>query len=63
MVLFGARNGTAFVPLTGASLAGVRPEDAGAASGLVNVTTPETNSGTSPHPWGFARSELESPTR
>jgi hypothetical protein len=38
VVLFGAGNGMAFVPLTGASLAGVRPEDAGAASGLVNVT-------------------------
>jgi EmrB/QacA subfamily drug resistance transporter len=38
VVLFGAGNGLAFVPLTGASLAGVRQEDAGAASGLVNVT-------------------------
>ena len=37
MVLFGAGNGLAFVPLTSASLAGVRPENAGAASGLVNV--------------------------
>ena len=37
VVLFGAGNGLAFVPLTGASLAGVRQEDAGAASGLVNV--------------------------
>ncbi|MEO8899828.1 MAG: MFS transporter [Candidatus Dormibacter sp.] len=37
LVLFGAGNGLAFVPLTSASLAGVRPENAGAASGLVNV--------------------------
>ncbi len=37
MMLFGAGNGLAFVPLTSASLAGVRPENAGAASGLVNV--------------------------
>ena len=37
LMLFGAGNGTAFVPLTGASLTGVRAEDAGAASGLVNV--------------------------
>jgi EmrB/QacA subfamily drug resistance transporter len=37
IVLFGAGNGLAFVPLTSASLTGVRPEDAGAASGLVNV--------------------------
>jgi len=38
VLLFGIGNGLGFVPLTGASLAGVRPEDAGAASGLVNVT-------------------------
>ncbi len=37
VVLFGTGNGLAFVSLTGASLAGVRSEDAGAASGLVNV--------------------------
>ena len=37
VMLFGIGNGLAFVPLTGASLTGVRPEDAGAASGLVNV--------------------------
>ncbi len=37
VLLFGTGNGLAFVPLTGASLAGVRQEDAGAASGLVNV--------------------------
>jgi EmrB/QacA subfamily drug resistance transporter len=37
LLLFGTGNGLAFVPLTSASLSGVRPEDAGAASGLVNV--------------------------
>ncbi|MGH7666990.1 MAG: MFS transporter [Candidatus Dormibacteria bacterium] len=37
LVLFGAGNGLAFVPLTSTSLDGVRQEDAGAASGLVNV--------------------------
>jgi EmrB/QacA subfamily drug resistance transporter len=37
LVLFGAGNGLAFVPLTSTSLSGVRPEEAGAASGLVNV--------------------------
>ncbi|MGI8881801.1 MAG: MFS transporter [Jatrophihabitans sp.] len=37
LVLFGTGNGLAFVPLTTASLTGVEPEDAGAASGLVNV--------------------------
>ena len=37
VLLFGTGNGLAFVPLTSASLAGVRREDAGAASGLVNV--------------------------
>jgi MFS family permease len=38
LLLFGLGNGLAFVPLTGASLHGVAPADAGAASGLVNVT-------------------------
>ncbi|MDQ1724088.1 MAG: hypothetical protein QOG52_1116 [Frankiaceae bacterium] len=37
LILFGIGNGSAFVPLTAASLAGVEPADAGAASGLVNV--------------------------
>jgi MFS family permease len=37
LVLFGAGNGISFVTLTQASLSGVAPEDAGAASGLVNV--------------------------
>jgi EmrB/QacA subfamily drug resistance transporter len=37
LVTFGLGNGLAFVPLTNASLSGVRPSDAGAASGLVNV--------------------------
>jgi EmrB/QacA subfamily drug resistance transporter len=37
LLLFGTGNGLAFVPLTSASLAGVAPADAGAASGLVNV--------------------------
>lgn len=37
LLLFGAGNGLAFVPLTAASLHGVDPADAGAASGLVNV--------------------------
>ncbi|MDQ1682309.1 MAG: hypothetical protein QOH99_850 [Frankiaceae bacterium] len=37
LILFGIGNGSAFVPLTAASLAGVDPADAGAASGLVNV--------------------------
>jgi len=37
LVLFGAGNGLAFVPLTSTALNGVRPEEAGAASGLVNV--------------------------
>ena len=35
--MFGFGNGLAFVPLTAASLDGVEPADAGAASGLVNV--------------------------
>ena len=37
MLLFGAGNGIAFVPLTSAALHNVRPSEAGAASGLVNV--------------------------
>jgi EmrB/QacA subfamily drug resistance transporter len=37
LMLFGAGNGLAFVPLTSTSLSGVLQEDAGAASGLVNV--------------------------
>jgi EmrB/QacA subfamily drug resistance transporter len=37
MVLFGIGGGTVFVPLTSASLVGVRPQDSGAASSLVNV--------------------------
>ncbi len=37
LMLFGAGNGLAFVPLTSTSLSGVRQEEAGAASGLVNV--------------------------
>src|SRR5277367_1144160 len=38
LVLLGAGSGTALVPLTQAGLSGVEPADAGAASGLVNVT-------------------------
>ena len=38
MVLTGAGMGISFVSLTSASLAEVAPEDAGAASGLVNVS-------------------------
>jgi EmrB/QacA subfamily drug resistance transporter len=38
MLLVGAGMGISFVSLTSASLAGVAPEDAGAASGLVNVS-------------------------
>jgi predicted MFS family arabinose efflux permease len=38
LVLFGAGLGVAFVPLTTVSLAGVPPEDSGAASSMVNVT-------------------------
>jgi EmrB/QacA subfamily drug resistance transporter len=38
MILFGAGVGLAFVPLTTVALAGVRPEDSGAASSMVNVT-------------------------
>jgi MFS family permease len=37
LLLFGAGNGLAFVPLTSTSLSGVRQDEAGAASGLVNV--------------------------
>ncbi len=37
LVLLGIGSGTALVPLTTASLSGVEPGDAGAASGLVNV--------------------------
>jgi predicted MFS family arabinose efflux permease len=37
MALFGLGGGLAFVPLTQASLTGVRPEDSGAASSMVNV--------------------------
>ena len=38
LVLVGLGNGLAFVPLTALALSGVDPQDAGAASGLVNVT-------------------------
>jgi EmrB/QacA subfamily drug resistance transporter len=38
LVLVGVGNGLAFVPLTALALTGVEPRDAGAASGLVNVT-------------------------
>jgi MFS family permease len=37
LLMFGTGNGLAFIPLTTLALAGVAPEDAGAASGLVNV--------------------------
>jgi EmrB/QacA subfamily drug resistance transporter len=37
LILFGIGGGLAFVPLTAASLAGVNPRDASAASGLFNV--------------------------
>jgi hypothetical protein len=37
LLVFGLGNGLAFVPLTTAALDGVEPQDAGAASGLVNV--------------------------
>ncbi|TQM57979.1 MFS transporter [Humibacillus xanthopallidus] len=37
MALIGAGQGLAFAPLTNAGLAGVAPQDAGAASGLVNT--------------------------
>jgi MFS family permease len=38
LLLFAVGNGLAFIPLTQAALDGVPAEDAGAASGLVNVT-------------------------
>ena len=38
LLLVGTGMGLAFVPLTTVSLAGVRPEDSGAASSMVNVT-------------------------
>lgn len=38
LLLTGTGNGLAFVPLTGYGLEGVAPRDAGAASGLLNVT-------------------------
>ncbi len=38
LMLVGLGNGLAFVPLTALALSGVAPKDAGAASGLVNVT-------------------------
>jgi EmrB/QacA subfamily drug resistance transporter len=38
MLLLGAGMGVVFVPLTMASLAGVHPEDSGAAASMVNVT-------------------------
>ena len=38
LLLFALGNGTSFVPLTSAAIADVPPADAGAASGLVNVT-------------------------
>jgi MFS family permease len=37
MLLFGLGMGVVFVPLTTVSLAGVRPEESGAASSMVNV--------------------------
>ena len=37
LLVFGAGNGLAFVPLTTTAIDGVQPKDAGAASGLVNV--------------------------
>jgi EmrB/QacA subfamily drug resistance transporter len=37
MIILGAGAGAAFTPLTASGVAGVAPEDAGAASGLVNV--------------------------
>jgi hypothetical protein len=37
LLIFGLGNGIAFVPLTTAALDGVAPEDAGAASGLLNA--------------------------
>ena len=38
LVLLGLGIGTALIPLTGSGIAGVAPADAGAASGLVNVS-------------------------
>jgi EmrB/QacA subfamily drug resistance transporter len=38
LLIVGIGNGLAFVPLTALALTGVEPRDAGAASGLVNVT-------------------------
>src|SRR5581483_8383532 len=38
MAILGVGAGAAFTPLTSSGVAGVSPEDAGAASGLVNVT-------------------------
>jgi EmrB/QacA subfamily drug resistance transporter len=38
MVLLGIGIGTAFTPMTASAITGVEPEDAGAASGLVNVS-------------------------
>jgi predicted MFS family arabinose efflux permease len=38
LLMFGTGNGLGFMPLTAAALAGVRDEDSGAASGLVNTT-------------------------
>lgn len=37
MIVLGIGAGAAFTPLTASGVAGVEPEDAGAASGLVNV--------------------------
>ena len=37
LLLFGFGAGMIFIPLTGRALAGVQPEDAGAASGMLNV--------------------------
>ncbi|WP_020392796.1 MFS transporter [Kribbella catacumbae] len=37
LLLFGMGAGMIFIPLTGNALAGVQPEDAGAASGMLNV--------------------------
>jgi hypothetical protein len=37
MLMFGMGMGVVFVPLTTVSLAGVRPQDSGAASSMVNV--------------------------
>jgi hypothetical protein len=37
LILFGIGAGMIFIPLAGRALAGIRPEDAGAGSGLLNV--------------------------